>query len=91
MAVRKQSSSVSTYADRVLPDNIEETIRHRAYELFEHWGRIDGHDGKTGDWLKKKFWASSFAPGSIAPVPYANDLNQGMMGKCFTLRVWWWR
>jgi hypothetical protein len=31
------------------PQNLEEQIRHRAYELYEERGRADGHD--VEDWL----------------------------------------
>ena len=30
--------------------NVEEEIRHRAYELYEQRGREDGHD--LDDWLR---------------------------------------
>ena len=32
------------------PQNLEEQIRHRAYELYEARGREDGHD--FDDWLR---------------------------------------
>jgi len=32
------------------PQNLEEQIRHRAYELYEERGREDGHD--FDDWLR---------------------------------------
>ena len=32
------------------PQNLEEQIRHRAYELYEERGREDGHD--LDDWLR---------------------------------------
>lgn len=35
---------------RATEENIEEEIRHRAYELYEARGRGDGHD--VEDWLR---------------------------------------
>jgi hypothetical protein len=32
------------------PRNLEEEIRHRAYQLYEAQGREDGHD--LDDWLR---------------------------------------
>lgn len=50
--VRKQSGSVSTSADSVSPELVEETIRHRAYELFEDGLTVT--IAKIGLELKKK-------------------------------------
>ncbi len=44
--MKKTSSNVSTQP----PQNTEEEIRHRAYEIYETRGREDGHD--LDDWLR---------------------------------------
>jgi len=35
---------------KVQPQNLEEQIRQRAYELYESRGRVDGH--QLEDWLQ---------------------------------------
>jgi Protein of unknown function (DUF2934) len=41
------------------PQNIEEQIRHRAYELYEARGREKGHD--MDDWLRAEAEVTSTA------------------------------
>lgn len=48
--VIKRPGSVSPSVDAVITEAVEETIRLRAYELFEERGRGDGHD--SDDWLR---------------------------------------
>jgi Protein of unknown function (DUF2934) len=36
-------------ADIALPPELEEEIRHRAFEIYEERGKTDGHD--VEDWL----------------------------------------
>ncbi|HYL15132.1 MAG TPA: DUF2934 domain-containing protein [Terriglobales bacterium] len=44
--IKKTSTNVATTPH----PNIEEEVRHRAYELYEERGRENGHD--LDDWLR---------------------------------------
>lgn len=46
------------------PQNLEEQIRQRAYELYEKRGRGDGHD--LDDWLRAEEEVTQQKAGTVA-------------------------
>ncbi len=47
---KESKKTLHAVAPRESHPNLEEEIRHRAYELYEQRGRDDGHD--LEDWLR---------------------------------------
>ena len=50
MTSQGQSKKSAPVKQENVSANLEEDIRHRAYELYVHRGRQDGHD--LDDWLR---------------------------------------